>query len=483
MRCSNTLLIIICLAPVISLAGAGDPPSLTDDYEISFGPQWSAIPGDPAFLLPINVSFSQPTVRINLILTYDPTRLTPTVLAPNIFVQSFVYDIPQPGRITLAMVTDLPPPPDVPPILGDTIVAWISFRVTSQFIGFDYLTTIDFFEDPATPYIDNYIVLENNDIIAQPLLVLGRGEIIIRLPRYGDINLNTYPWEIGDAVTFLNFFMGQTAFTRQQYANSDCNRDGIQASISDLVFLLRVISYDSLLISPPDGVPENWMALKGTSDDASQLLLYEGRCELTITSNEAIGGAFFTIDIGSSGTSIEGIQLDPSASQMYLTYSIVDNILRIAVVDWSGGSGSFYGGRLLSINYTGEHPLSLASCDFSDPDGGAINAPTSLDCNCPGPNDDAISSSGFIISGFPNPFNSAANMSFSLPSDGEYRMAIYDIMGRKIKTLFDEYRPAGSHSIVWDGTNGENSMVSSGTYFIRLQGDAGSRSLRLSLLK
>ena len=475
------IFIAVISAPAALFAGAGDPPHLTDNYIISFGPRLDAIPGDPSFFLPIKVSFSQPTVRISLFLTYDPTVVTPVLLAPNIFVQGFTYDLSRAGKIKLLIVTDLPPPPIVPPISGDTTVAWIMFRITTRFIGYDFLTTINYFEDPGTPAGDNFIVLQDNEIIMPPVLVLIDGEILVRLPLYGDINLNTLPWEIGDAVTFLNFFMG-APFNRQQYANADCNLDGVQASISDLVYLLRVISYDSLEAHRPGDIFAGHQEPEGTSARAGLLSGSGGNCDIVLESPSEIGGAAFTLDLGQVTGSIEAIDLYPEAGNMELAYSIADNVLRIAVVDWSGRGKLPANGRLLSIRYSGDSTPTIVTADFSDAAGSRIEATVSLECatreieNTP-----AVS--GLAISGYPNPFNGAASLHLTLPADGHYELAVYDVLGRRIKNLINDYRVAGSNDIIWDGTDDVGAGVCSGTYFVRLMGDTGSSTIKMHLLK
>jgi hypothetical protein len=461
-------------------AGADDPPRPADDFIITLGPQLGATPGDPAFFLPISVTFTQPTVRINLFLSYDPTVLTPTLLAPNIFVQSFTYDLSMPGKIKMALITDLSPPPIVPPIEGDTIVAWISFRVTTRYFGYDFLTHVNYFDDPVTPFGDNFIVLQNYDIIGPPTLVLLPGDILILLPLYGDINLNTFPWEIGDAVAFMNFFMG-APFNRQQYANADCNHDGVQASISDLVFMLRRISYDSLVARGPEQTFAKPVT-RGTLENTELLLNSEQFCELVVDADCPIAGASFTFDLGSSGVIIDDISLDADVERMNLYYNITDNILKVAILDWTGQAAPFNSGRLFAIRYSGENSPVLVSSEFSDATGEAISASAQFICAC----DEIGGISGVSepsLSCYPNPFNSVARIRLSLPVDGYYELDVYDILGRKIKTIFSEFRQAEIVYAAWDGADDLGNPVSSGTYFLRLRGDNGLHSIRMSFLK
>ena len=82
------------------------------------------------------------------------------------------------------------------------------------------------------------------------------------------------------------------------------------------------------------------------------------------------------------------------------------------------------------------------------------------------------------ITNFPNPFNAATQVTFNLPQAGHVALNIYDITGRAAGTLLDEYRPAGTTSIIWDG-----SSFTSSVYFLRLTTDSGTTTRRSVLLK
>jgi len=78
----------------------------------------------------------------------------------------------------------------------------------------------------------------------------------------------------------------------------------------------------------------------------------------------------------------------------------------------------------------------------------------------------------------PNPFNTKTAISYSSPVTGHLSLVIYDITGREIKTLVDEVKTAGTHTIEWDGTNRGGTKVPSGTYFYRIKVENGFTSAR-----
>ena len=79
---------------------------------------------------------------------------------------------------------------------------------------------------------------------------------------------------------------------------------------------------------------------------------------------------------------------------------------------------------------------------------------------------------------YPNPFNAQSTISFSIAKAGKVEIAIYDITGRLVETVADEYYAAGEHSVIWNGDN-----YSSGTYFAKLTAGSGTVSSKLVLLK
>ena len=54
---------------------------------------------------------------------------------------------------------------------------------------------------------------------------------------------------------------------------------------------------------------------------------------------------------------------------------------------------------------------------------------------------------------YPNPFNPTTNIQYDLPEDQFVSIAIYDVMGRNIRTLMNVNQAAGYHSVRWDAKN------------------------------
>ena len=88
-----------------------------------------------------------------------------------------------------------------------------------------------------------------------------------------------------------------------------------------------------------------------------------------------------------------------------------------------------------------------------------------------------------LKSNYPNPFNPTTTIGFSLVQDSAIAIKIYDTSGSLIKTLINDSRPAGNHSVVWNGLNDNNERVSSGVYIYRFESKTFTQARRMVLLK
>ncbi|UCH11085.1 MAG: T9SS type A sorting domain-containing protein, partial [Fidelibacterota bacterium] len=72
---------------------------------------------------------------------------------------------------------------------------------------------------------------------------------------------------------------------------------------------------------------------------------------------------------------------------------------------------------------------------------------------------------------YPNPFNPTTNISFSLPFEGQVKLAVYNLLGQEITTLASGLMDAGMYKAVWNGLDNSGRSVSTGMYFYRLMVD------------
>ena len=70
---------------------------------------------------------------------------------------------------------------------------------------------------------------------------------------------------------------------------------------------------------------------------------------------------------------------------------------------------------------------------------------------------------------YPNPFNPNTTITFALPTAQFAKLAIYNVIGQKVKELVNRELPAGTYQFNWDGTDLRGNGVSSGIYFYSLE--------------
>ncbi len=83
----------------------------------------------------------------------------------------------------------------------------------------------------------------------------------------------------------------------------------------------------------------------------------------------------------------------------------------------------------------------------------------------------------------PNPFNPQTILTFTLTQPTRVRVNIYDLRGALVKTLLNENRVAGTHTVPWDGTDSKQQRVVSGVYFVQVQSNQDRVVQRLTVLK
>jgi subtilisin family serine protease len=88
-----------------------------------------------------------------------------------------------------------------------------------------------------------------------------------------------------------------------------------------------------------------------------------------------------------------------------------------------------------------------------------------------------------LYQNYPNPFNPATTISFYLGRKTMATLTVYNILGERVKTLINGNLEAGSHSVIWNGTDESGSNVASGMYFYRLTIDGESTTRKMTLLK
>jgi hypothetical protein len=79
---------------------------------------------------------------------------------------------------------------------------------------------------------------------------------------------------------------------------------------------------------------------------------------------------------------------------------------------------------------------------------------------------------------YPNPFNPLTTINYGLPDYGMVKIAVYDISGRQVAQLYNNYQSPGFHSVAWEAVS-----YPSGLYFIRMESNNFGETRKVLLIK
>jgi len=83
-----------------------------------------------------------------------------------------------------------------------------------------------------------------------------------------------------------------------------------------------------------------------------------------------------------------------------------------------------------------------------------------------------------LAQNYPNPFNPTTNIKYQIPKDANVNIRIYDMLGREVMTLVNEFKKPGMYEVALNG-----SKLSSGTYFYKITAGDFSEVKKMTLLK
>jgi flagellar hook assembly protein FlgD len=83
----------------------------------------------------------------------------------------------------------------------------------------------------------------------------------------------------------------------------------------------------------------------------------------------------------------------------------------------------------------------------------------------------------------PNPLRTDSTIRFELPRPADVAAEIFDASGRRVRTIAQGPHDAGTHTLVWNGTDASDRRVAAGIYFLRLRAGEETRSAKLFVVK
>lgn len=106
-----------------------------------------------------------------------------------------------------------------------------------------------------------------------------------------------------------------------------------------------------------------------------------------------------------------------------------------------------------------------------------INGPTAVET------EETTPMTFHLYENYPNPFNPSTKVVFDLPKTEQVNVAVYNILGQKVRVLASKKFTAGKHALRWDGKDDHGKAMSSGIYFLKFQSDSYSATQKMVLMK
>ena len=325
-----------------------------------------------------------------------------------------------------------------------------------------YLQVIHNSADPAAAVVDVYV----NGVLALDDFEFRSATPFIELPSGVDIDVTVAP---PSSATVAD---GIATFTFNLAANT--NYIAVASGVLD----------PSAFAVNPDGVSTAFGLLiipdaRQVADDASEVdfrVLHGATDAPAVDIRLADGGAVLVPDAAYSDVS-GYISVPAAAYDVDVTLPGDANAVvasyDIDVTSLQGGSALLLASGFLSpaANNSGEAFGVLVVLA----DGTAFLAPTStsIDENIGG-----LPSEFELKGNYPNPFNPTTNIQYSVPSNADVRLAVFDMLGREVAVLVNGVRTAGNYSVNFDATN-----LSSGMYLYRLQSGNFVQTQKMMLVK
>ena len=91
----------------------------------------------------------------------------------------------------------------------------------------------------------------------------------------------------------------------------------------------------------------------------------------------------------------------------------------------------------------------------------------------------SIPTSYSLNQNYPNPFNPETRIHYDLPEGGHVSLVVYDLLGRELIKLVNQYNSSGRYNILWNGNDALGNPVSSGVYIYQMKSGSFSQTKKM----
>jgi hypothetical protein len=176
----------------------------------------------------------------------------------------------------------------------------------------------------------------------------------------------------------------------------------------------------------------------------------------SLTLDYGMGNDFITLESGESlSRDVFVGKLDAGAGRVMLCVSAV-----------GAGKPLLFSGEVARLTFRskgGSDPVRLAKIDLRD----LVNNREEVEVDEPIATP-FIPTVSALMQNHPNPFNPTTTITFDVATAGVVNIDIYDVTGRRVRTLAEGHKDVGRHTVIWDARNMHGTQVRTGVYFYRM---------------
>jgi len=247
---------------------------------------------------------------------------------------------------------------------------------------------------------------------------------------------------------------------------------------SSQVVINEVMAANTNTIADPQGEYDDWIELYNTgTTDVNLAGMYltdkaDNRTKWQFPDNTVISaGGYLIVWADENSKATPGV---------HTNFKLSADGEMVMLVNSDGNGNAImdsvsFGAQADDISY-GRYPNGSGSFRAMGPTPGVTNGTNSVD-----ESESGLANASIKL--YPNPFNENVNIEISINTPGNYDIAVYDMMGRRIRQLTRTELTGGIYNFSWDAVNIDGDGIAAGTYLLRLQSESGNITEQFVYLK
>jgi len=318
----------------------------------------------------------------------------------------------------------------------------------------------------------------NNGI---PSVTLVDGSVTIPPKVCGDADQNSLI-QAYDAALTLQHAIGLMVLPAQGILNADVNED-VTITAWDATLILR----HSIGLPMPNGVTTCFGATYGFAPELPKNYEFGARllnmiqtgkqtsADIKLRGINETGKVFaVSFDLTSPKATIQNLTM-PNLPNGYLMFMnpTDGHTYRVGIINTNGVLTDDMTLHILMSGFNIATPLSISNI--------LLNDQTMPDIRLSGNTVYENQLTDALVA-YPNPFNSSTNITYQVTEDSPVQVEIFDMFGRKVKTLVSENLDNGFYNAVWNGESNTGSRVQQGWYIVRLKSAGSYNQIKVNLM-